>query len=292
MSWLVVTPARNEAHHLPLLAASLAAQERRDVIGLWVIVDDASTDGTDAAVDPHAMPFPTMIMSRPPGSQGLRRGGAFGAFFAGADAGLERLPNARRVMKLDADVVLDPSYFTALRAAEAATEAAGEAEIGLIGGVIGGPGEREQSHHVRGPLKAYSRGGFDIVRALPAAVGHDVVDEVALREAGLSILSVPGARASVQRRTGVSEGTLAGRVRNGEVSRITGYHPAYFALRLVRYLFRRPIVVGSLAMVVGWVRAGESPFPSDVLSAHRRQQRERLHGLARRPLTYLRGAFS
>jgi dolichol-phosphate mannosyltransferase len=285
VSWLVVTPARNEAAHLPRLAASLAAQDAPEAVGLWVIVDDASTDGTGTAVDPATMPFPTMVVRRPPGTQGLRNGGAFGAFFAGADAGLERLSGARRVMKLDADVVLDPSYFRTLRASDDGT-------AGLIGGVIGGRGEREQSHHVRGPLKAYSRDAFSIVRALPAAVGHDVVDEVALRRAGMTILSIPEARASVQRRTGVSEGTIAGRVRNGEVSRITGYHPAYFALRLLRYLFRRPVLVGSLAMVVGWARAGESPFPEDVLAAHRHQQSERLRRLARQPVTYLREAFS
>lgn len=285
MSWLVVTPARNEAAHLPRLAASLAAQDPLEAVGMWVIVDDASTDGTETAVDPASMPFPTMVVRRRQGSQGLRHGGAFGAFFAGADAGLERFPEASRVMKLDADVVLDPSYFRALRAFDDGT-------AGLIGGVIDGPGEREQSHHVRGSLKAYSRDAFAIVRALPAAVGHDVIDEVVLRRAGMTILSVPEARASVQRRTGVSEGTIAGRVRNGEVSRITGYHPAYFALRLVRYLFRRPVIVGSLAMVVGWARAGESPFPADVLSAHRHQQRERLRRLARQPVAYLREAFS
>ena len=288
MSWLIVTPARNEADHLPALAASLAAQDALDVIGHWVIVDDASTDGTGTSVDPEAMPFPTTVVRREPGGQGLRRGGAFGAFFAGADAGLDLLPDATRVMKLDADVVLDPGYLRELVAAERS----GTDPIALIGGVIAGRSEREQSHHVRGSLKAYDRAAFDLVSALPAAVGHDVLDEVILRERGMRIQVVPEARAEVQRRTGVSEGRLGGRMRNGEVSRITGYHPVYFALRLVRYAVRRPVVIGSLAMAVGWARAGASPFPAELVAAHRRQQSERLRRLTRQPVAYLREAFS
>jgi hypothetical protein len=223
------------------------------------------------------------VVTRDGSMSGLARGGAFAAFFAGADAGLELLPGAERVLKLDADVRLAPDYFTELVRIPA--------DVALIGGVIDQPGEREHRHHVRGPLKAYSRDAFAVIRQLPAAVGHDVMDEVALRDRGMEVRSVPAARATVARATTSSEGLLAGRVRNGKVTRWTGYHPLYVLLRLVRYTFRRPYVAGAVAMAWGYLTAGPSPFPTELRARHRVQQSQRLRQLSRHPVGYLRRSF-
>src|SRR5262245_55027350 len=42
--YVIITPVRNEAAHLPETIASIASQEWRP--RTWVIVDDGSTDGT------------------------------------------------------------------------------------------------------------------------------------------------------------------------------------------------------------------------------------------------------
>ena len=46
LSYALVTPARDEAEHLPRLARSVAAQTVPPDV--WVIVDDESADGTRA----------------------------------------------------------------------------------------------------------------------------------------------------------------------------------------------------------------------------------------------------
>ena len=46
LGYAVVTPARNEAAHLRRLADSLTGQALKP--DAWVIVDDRSTDGTEA----------------------------------------------------------------------------------------------------------------------------------------------------------------------------------------------------------------------------------------------------
>jgi glycosyltransferase involved in cell wall biosynthesis len=278
-SWLVVTPARNEADNLPHLAASLAAQTA-DVVGLWVVVDDGSTDGTATCVAWDDLPFPTAVIRRDGSASGLARGGAFAAWYAGCDEGLRRLPAAERVLKLDADVVLTPTYLDELHRIPRS--------VGLIGGVVVETSEREHRHHVRGPLKAYNRAAYEVVRALPAAVGHDVMDEVALRAAGFEVRTIPSAQASLRRGTTTSEGLLQGRIRNGKVTRWTGYHPAYVLLRLLRYAARPPYVVGSLAMLWGYLTAGGSPWSADLRRAHRAEQVARLRLLVRNPLGYLR----
>lgn len=277
MSWLVVTPARNEAERLPTLAASLARQQP-GMIGYWIVVDDGSTDATASCL-PEDLPFPSVVITRS-NDGGLAKGSAFGAWLFGVEHGLRLLPEAERVMKLDADVVLADDHLGRLSERDQ--------DAGLVSGVLTGAGEVHRSDYTRGPLKAYSRRGLEVVRQLPTAVGFDVMDEVALRRAGLRVLVVPEATAELSRLTGSSEGLLRGRWRGGRVARWTGYHPGYLALRLVRYLWRRPYVIGSLATAAGWLSAGPGPYPLELRRELRREQSARLRQLVRRPRTTLR----
>jgi hypothetical protein len=145
---------------------------------------------------------------------------------------------------------------------------------------------------VRGALKAYDRSAFEVVRALPIALGLDLIDEVALRANGMRVQVVTTARATESRRTGSSEGMLEGRHRTGIVARWTGYHPAYFALRLLRHAFRRPYVVGAVAMARGYLTAGPSPYDEQLRRSHRQEQAARLRRLARHPIGFLRETYS
>lgn len=280
MSYLVVTPARDEADRLPHLAGSLARQHP-GLVGLWVVVDDGSTDGTAESINAASLPFPVLVVRRAEAG-GLATGGAFVAFRFGADAGLAQLPDATRILKVDADVVLDDNYLELI--------AAVPGDVELTGGVIAS-GDQEQADHVRGALKAYSRSAYDIVAGLPAALGWDAMDEVAIRARGGRVVCVPEAKADLTRRTGASEGLLRGRMRGGVVSRWCGYHPLYFALRLLRYAARPPFVIGSLAMLWSYLRAGRGPYPDDLRRAMKREQRRKLGRLARRPARTLRELF-
>jgi hypothetical protein len=273
MTWLVVTPARNEARRLPALARSLAAQPP-GLVGHWVVVDDGSTDGTASCL-PDGLPFPVTVLQRL-NDGGLARGSAFAAWRYGVEQGLELLPEADHVLKVDADVVLDDDCFAELARAAGAH--------GLVGALLRGSGEVLRRDYTRGPVKCYSRAAYDAVRPLPTAVGFDVVDEVAVRAAGLSVQLVESAGAVVSRETGSSEGLLRGRYRGGVVARWTGYHPIYFAVRLLRYLGRRPYVVGAFATAAGWALAGPGPYPQDLKRAMRGEQSHRLRSLLRNPV--------
>jgi dolichol-phosphate mannosyltransferase len=272
MSWLVVTPARNEAHRLPALARSLAAQAP-GLIGQWVVVDDGSSDGTRDCL-PADLPFPALVVART-NDGGLARGSAFGAWRFGAEHGLTLLPTATRVLKVDADVLLDEDCFAHLDA-----EAA---EAGIAGALLRGEGEVLRHDYTRGPVKSYSRQAYDVVRQLPTAVGFDVVDEVAVRRAGMIVQLVHSAGATVTRETGSSEGLLRGRYRGGVVARWAGYHPLYVTLRLLRYLWRRPYVVGAVATAWGGATAGPGPYPAELRRALHVEQSARLRQLVRHP---------
>jgi hypothetical protein len=176
---------------------------------------------------------------------------------------------------VDADVVLDDDCFARL-SAEAPN-------AGIAGALLRGEGEVLRRDYTRGPVKSYSRSAYDVIRQLPTAVGFDVVDEVAVRRAGMEVQLVHSAGAAVSRETGSSEGLLRGRHRGGVVARWTGYHPLYVALRLLRYTGRRPYVIGTLATAWGWATAGPGPYPAELRKALRAEQSMRLRRLVRHP---------
>lgn len=278
--WVLVTPARNEAQRLPGLASSLAQQQAGRILH-WFIVDDGSSDGTAEVPAGFGLPFPVTVLKRP-NSGGLSGGSAFSAFRAGAEQAWLAEPSAHRVAKVDADVVLHPSYM------ERACTGAGSA--GLVSGVI--DNDPERADHVRGALKAYSLPAWRLVAArIPDAVGWDVLDEVLLELHGLEVKVIRSARATVTRRTGSSEGSIRGRRRAGRVSRLVGYDHRYFALRVVRYAFRRPYIVGALAMSWGYMTAGRSPFDDSLRRALRETHRRRLRALVRSPVRFIQQSY-
>jgi dolichol-phosphate mannosyltransferase len=118
-----------------------------------------------------------------------------------------------------------------------------------------------------------------------------VLDEVAITAGGGSVTVVREARVSLARAIGASEGSIHGRYRNGRVCRWTGYDPAYFCLHVLRYLARRPRGIGAVAMVIGYLRAGRSPYDDQLRRAHARSQRAKLAAAVTNPVAWLRQTY-
>ena len=64
LSYVVITPARNEALFIGLTIQSMVAQTTRPL--KWVIVSDGSTDGTDEIVKTAAAEHPWIELVRMP----------------------------------------------------------------------------------------------------------------------------------------------------------------------------------------------------------------------------------
>ena len=282
-SWVVVTPAHNEAEKLPRLALSLQSQIRNP-ISLWVIVDDGSVDGTYEVASNFEMPMPVVVVRRK-NSGGLIGGSAFKAWQHGVDHALINLNKQFDfIMKLDADVVLDSSYFANLELYEEGA--------GVLGGVIAQQSHREQTVHVPGPVKAYSSNAYKALKDVPREVGFDVIDEVAVRLAELPVVVVRAAKFDMLRSIGASEGSVHGRFRNGRVCRFTGYWYPYLLIHVLRYCFRKPLLVGGAAVLWGWLRAGIGPYAPYLRKAHAAQQRQKLIAIVRNPYLGLRSTYT
>jgi hypothetical protein len=84
-----------------------------------------------------------------------------------------------------------------------------------------------------------------------------------------------------QRKVGTAEyGTLRAWFRLGVKDYSLGGHPVWETSRVLYRLPRRPLIVGGLALGVGYfwatVRRVERPIPPEVVAFHRQEQMRRL----------------
>lgn len=283
MKLIAVTPIHNEAENIGLLAEQLAASSRKP--DLWVVVDDGSTDLGPAIVLAMDLPFEVTVFRRK-NDGGLIAGSAFKAWQAGLDSVEDRLHEFDAIMKLDADVNLPTQYLETMAAALIA-----DPSLGVIGGVLVGRRDREQVLHVPGPVKLYSREGYLSLRSLPREVGFDVMDELSIKSAGLKVLVRKDSPFSVRRAIGASQGLIHGRRRNGLVCRWTGYSYPYFLLHVLRYSFRAPYFIGSVAMIRGYHGAPSSPYSCELQLLHAQEQRAKLASALKDPARWLRNTY-
>ncbi|MDN4174572.1 glycosyltransferase [Nocardioides sp. SOB77] len=276
-----MTPVHNEAENVAGLVETLADQHFQDFD--WVVVDDGSTDDTVARLAAHDRARRARVVAKA-NDGGLIGGSAYTSWRFGVAAALAEREDHTHVMKLDADVRLAPDYL-------ARVVPLARGDVGIAGGVIVSRGMAEQKFHVPGPVKLFTREAYHLAETLPAAIGNDVMDEVAVARAGLRTVVDPAARFTLARAIGASEGRVHGRFRNGRVCRWTGYDPAYFLLHAARYLVRRPWAVGTIAMLAGYLTAGPGPYEPGLKDAHRRMQRRKLAEAARGPIAFWRRAY-
>ncbi len=277
----LVTPAYAEEATLPRLAASIAAQTSPAVA--WAIVDDGSPDTTGevaaglAAGDPRVL---ATTRTRAPG-YAADQGSPAAAF----NAGLRLLEDAAVefdvVMKVDADLELEPGFLAAIGAAFAV-----DARLGVASGLVlvkraGGVRiEETGGFHTRGATKSYRRACLDEIGGVVEALGWDTIDEIAAHAKGWRVDTVREARAFQIRPTGTATGVLRGRARAGRASYLVGYPFWAVLARAGRRSIEPPYAIGSVAMIYGYLRARarreSRTAPPDVTAHLRYTLRRRL----------------
>src|ERR1700690_531640 len=102
-SYVLITPARNEAQFIELTIKSVLAQTVRPV--KWIIVSDGSTDGTDEIVRGYTKDHPWIELVRMPERRERHFAGKVHAF----NAGCQRIKNLdfEVIVSLDGDISFD-----------------------------------------------------------------------------------------------------------------------------------------------------------------------------------------
>ena len=282
-AYAVVTPARDEAEHVPRVAEALVAQLQRP--REWIIVDDGSRDDTRQVAERYAAEHDWIRVVSVPETHGRRARGApivrafeFGCMHLTGDSEI--------VVKLDADVHVPPHYFSWVSAVFAR-----DPRAGVVGGVsYVHDGENwvqdGAAHHVNGVAKAYRATCLRDIGGLKPSMGWDSIDEYAARARGWRVHVLSELPILHFRRRGSRQPWYRARWEEGVGNHYMGYLWSWILVRTAfRMLVERPPILGGLVLFAAFATARITGAPMiDDPSARRELRREqwaRLRALPR-----------
>jgi glycosyltransferase involved in cell wall biosynthesis len=256
--YVLVSPCRDEAAFIRRTLDSVAAQTVPPA--LWVVVDDGSTDGTPGILAEYAarLPWLTVVRRDDRGARSVGPG-VVEAFYHGlATVDLDRFDY---VCKLDMDLVLPPRYFELLM-----ERMEREPRLGSVSGkpwfVREDTGElvpEEMGDEMSvGASKFYRVACFREIGGFVRYVMWDGIDCHRSRMLGwMAEASGDEALRFVHLRPMGSshKGIWHGRVRTGLGQYFMGTSPIYYLASVVYRLPKHPVLLGSLAMAWGWLKA-------------------------------------
>jgi glycosyltransferase involved in cell wall biosynthesis len=238
-SYALVTPARNEATNLRRLATSVERQTHPTTA--WVIVDNGSTDETIAVAEELAVEHQRVWIVSDPGERDATRGGPVARAFA---AGLRHAPPVDVIVKLDADISLEPDHFERLM-----QKFHGDPSLGLASGTcyeLDGDAWRPVHNsrgHARGAVRAYRTECLADITPLEDRMGWDTVDELKAQIRGWTTTSFGDIVFYHHRAVGQRDGARKAWRAQGDLAHYLGYRPSYFLLKALFRSLREPAAV-------------------------------------------------
>ena len=280
LTYVLITPARNEEAHIEATITSVVAQTIRPV--KWVIVSDGSTDRTDEIVKRYAAAHDWIELVRMPERTERHFAGKVHAF----NAGLERVGESKSdlIGNLDGDVSFEADYFEYLLGRFARNP-----RLGLAGTNYWEDGSvrydyrftsiedvsgachlfRRQCFEAIGGYKPIRRGGIDLVAVLSA------------RMLGWETRTFTERYLVHYRPQGTASANTWSRCfHDGQDDFVFGNHPLWEIFRTAYRLTKRPFIVNGCFVLGGYlwamVRRLERPVSEDLVRFRRREQMVRL----------------
>jgi len=287
-TYVLVTPARNEAQFIEATIQSVVAQTERPL--RWVIVSDGSTDGTDEIVARYTAAHAWIELLRMPERKERHFAGKAHAFCAGK-ARVDGLAY-EVIANLDADITFDPDYFAFLL---------GKLSIDPLLGVVGTPyvettGESfdykfTSLDHVSGACQVFRRECYESIGGyVPVKVGTiDCIAVITARMKGWKTRTFTEKVSHHHRKVGSAErGPARANFITGVMDYAMGNHPLWEMFRTAYQMTKRPFVVRGLSLGAGYlwafVRRAERPVSREFVEFHHREQMQRLKSkIARKP---------
>jgi poly-beta-1,6-N-acetyl-D-glucosamine synthase len=278
-SYVLITPARNEAEFIELTLKSVVGQTVRPI--KWVIVNDGSTDGTNDIVNRYAAVHPWIELLQMP----ERRERHFAGKATAVNAGYKKLVDIdyEVIGNLDADVSFDEDYFAFLLSRFAENPKLG----------VGGTAFREGGltynydfvgiEHVSGMCQLFRRECFEAIGGYPA-----------IKSGGIDLIAVLSARAKgwetrtfveksfVHHRTqgGALHTGLRARLQMGRKDYLLGNHPVWEVFRSVYQMAHKPYFIGGFLVLASYLwnslRRIEKTIPPELMAIRRSDQLKRL----------------
>ena len=287
LSYIVVTPAKDEVRHIERTLQAMVAQTHRPL--LWIVVDDGSSDGTSEIVQKYAQahdfirPIPAeRITSRATGTAEVR---AFNRGFA-----LARQETFGCIVKLDADLSFDADYFARLLA-----HFDENPKLGIASGIYlethSGQDWKEvamPSYHAAGASKVIRKECFEEIGGFIEQRGWDTVDEIRAIARGWHTGHFPELQMKHWKPEGSGMGLLRTTYMHGEIYYRTQGGLLFFTVKTLRRFLEKPYLLGGISMLWGYLHAllqGREPLVTPVEGkCYRQLLNQRLRQIAGRVL--------
>jgi poly-beta-1,6-N-acetyl-D-glucosamine synthase len=295
-TYVLITPARNEAQFIELTIKSVVSQTARP--HKWVIVSDGSTDGTDAIVSRYAAQCPWIELVRMPERNERDFAGKVYAFQAGyarvRDLEYEAIGN------LDGDISFDEDYFSMLLG-----KLAEDSTLGLVGTPF--RDRRIQPYdyrlvgieHVSGACQLFRRECFEEIGGYIAVKGGgvDLIAAVTARMKGWKTRTFGDKVCAHHRAIGTAQyGLLRASFKTGIKDYTLGAHPIWESLRVVYQMKNTPFLLRGVTLGAGYLwalaRRVERPVSREFVAFRRREQMHRLSTLLKGSTNSLQGSHA
>jgi glycosyltransferase involved in cell wall biosynthesis len=293
-SYVLITPARNEAAFIELTLQSVTSQNVKPL--KWVIVSDGSTDQTDEIVRRYQAEHPwiELVQVSP------RRERSFSGKVHAFNLGHERVKSLDydAIASLDGDISFDPDYFAFLLGKLAA-----DPKLGLVGTPFQEHGTPVYDYrfvnieHVSGACQMFRRACFEQIGGYVPVKGGgiDYIAVVTSRMKGWSTRTFPEKVCHHHRPMGTAESRLlTARFKMGVKDYVLGNHLLWQVSRSAYQATQKPLLLGGVMVLAGYVwalvRRTERPVSREFIAFVRREQMQRLTRFARRGTTYNRQA--
>ena len=279
-SYVLITPARNEAQFIGITIDSVIAQTELPL--KWIIVSDGSTDGTDDVVNAYASRNHWIELLRIP----ERTERHFAGKAIAISAGLERMKELSYevIVCLDADVTFAPGYISFLLG-----KLAFDRSLGLVGTPYRDiTSETYDLHfvgeeHVSGACQVFRRACFEAIGGYRLVRGGaiDTIASTMARMKGWKTRSFPEEICFHHRLMGTAEsGQMRARFNLGKRDYAIGNHPLWEVFRCAYQMTKKPFMVRALALWAGYMwgllRYPERPVQEELVAFRRSEQMQRL----------------
>jgi poly-beta-1,6-N-acetyl-D-glucosamine synthase len=284
-SYVLVTPARNEADFIELTIQSVIGQTLLPL--KWVIVSDGSTDGTDEIVARYTARHPWIELVRMPDRAERHFAGKVHAFNAGYERAKEL--KADVIANLDADVSFDTNYCRFLLEKFAENPKLGVAGTAFHEGGLAYNYEFVGLEHVSGMCQMFRSECFEAIHGYSAVKsgGIDLIAVLSARAKGWETRTFVEERFAHHRiQGGALHSGLRGRSYAGRKDYLIGNHPLWEIFRSAYQMTRKPYFIGGLMVLVSYfwtsLRGVERTMPEELMTIRRNDQMKRLKAVLRR----------
>lgn len=282
--YLLITPARNEERYLERTIQAMRAQTARPV--KWIIVNDGSTDATAAIIDRWAAAEHWIERLDMP----VHRARNFAAKAHCFNAAWQATSGLRYdiIGNLDADITFDSDYFEFLLTRFAEIRDLGVAGTPFVqhGGYDSSRDSFEGENHVAGGCQLFRRRCFEELGGYAPVKGGgiDWIAVTTARMKGWKTRSFREKRFVHHRPLGTAErSALSAFYLYGQKDYCFGGSPVWEMCRVVYRMTKPPLVVGGLALGVGYLSAAirrvERPVSPELTRFHRREQKAKLKAI-------------